>query len=105
MTQIAGEVLLCRPSDSTAVQTVKLSLRRRALQKNDPELWRKRIAHRQLGQAESARATGEVVYRFVHIRSKFLKKAKAPGQPRGLCGCLWCLMSLQQVNACIRIGF
>ena len=88
MTQIAGEVLL---------QTVKLSLRRRALRNLAP--WRRSVTHRRLGQA------GEVVYRFVHIHSKFLKKVTAPGQPRGLCGCLWCLMSLQQVNACIRIGF
>ena len=71
----------------------------------DPGLQRKRIAHRRLGQAENSPATGKVVCRFVHIHSKILKKAKAPGQPRGLCGCLWCLMSLQQVNACIRIGF
>ena len=99
MTQIAGEVLL---------QTVKLSLRRRALQKSAGG------GNGALAQARCApptRAcrydigTGEVVYRFVHIHSKILKKATAPGQPRGLCGCLWCLMSLQQVNACIRIGF
>ena len=68
-------------------------------------LWRERELHRRLGQAEDDPATGEILYRFVHIHSKFLKKAKARGQPRGLCGCLWCLMSLQQVYACILIGF
>ena len=68
-------------------------------------IWRWRLAHDLLGQRKNVATAGKGVYRFVLVCLKFLKKVKAPGEPRGLCGSLGRFMSLKEVNACIRIIF